>query len=477
MDRRQFLRNSATLSTLAALPRTARAMAPATKPNLLYVFSDQHRAIAMPGERDSQVIAPVLDRFRKNNLQMRAAISNYPLCVPHRGIFISGLYPNQSKVNNNESTLEPTMPGLGQTFRSAGYKTAYVGKWHLYHGENEWVPPGPYRFGFDYWRVWANTNKHYDGISFDESGNRINVPGYQPTRMTDEAIQFLQSQKGAKDPFFMVLSWNPPHPPFNPPPNDQAHYDPATLTIRPNVRLPKPEDKLTNPYPQLASMETLREAEQGYYGGVTAIDKEFGRLLQTLDELGMADNTIVIYTSDHGEMMGSHGHMAKQMPHEESCHVPFYVRIPKTTQASTSDRLFASVDIYPTLCGLAGIPVPAHCSGQDFSGVMHGAAGGPDPEMVFLMNNQGPPTRQEVNVQTYRGVRTRTHTYAVQLDGQWCLYDNTADPYQLHSVLHEPAHKEMIAHLQKAMLAWGKQTGDTFPYEAAFQRYSSYPTS
>ena len=477
MDRRQFLKNSATLSTAATLGRTAHALTKRTRPNVLYVFSDQHRAMSMPGERDSQVVAPVLDRFRKQNLEMRACISNYPLCVPHRGIFISGLYPNQSKVNNNESTLEPVVPGLGTTFHDAGYNTAYVGKWHLYHGESEWVPPGPYRFGFEYWRVWANTNKHYDGITFDETGKRIEMPGYQPTRMTEQAIEFLQSQKGADKPFFMVVSWNPPHPPFDPPADDRAPYDPATLIERPNVRFPKPEDKLTNPYPQLASPETLRKAEQGYYGGVTAIDKEFNRLLQELEKLGMADDTIVIYTSDHGEMMGSHGHMAKQMPHEESCHVPFYLRIPGATRGTKSDVLFSSVDIYPTLCGLASIKVPSHCSGQDFSGVMRGRAHGPDPEMVFLMNNQGPSTRQEVNVQTYRGIRTRTHTYAVQLDGQWCLYDNVADPYQMHSVLKEPAQQALIAKLQKALLAWGRQTNDTFPYEAAFRQYSAYPTA
>ena len=187
--------------------------------------------------------------------------------------------------------------------------------------------------------------------------------------------------------------------------------------------------------PLNASMETRREAEQGYYGGISAVDKEFVRLLKALDDNGMMGNTIVVYTSDHGDMMGSHGHMAKQMPHEESCHVPFLVRLPGAKgRGKSSDALFASVDIYPTLCGLAGVPVPKHCSGRDFSSTVRGTGKGQDPEMVFLLNEQGPATRQEVNVQTYRGVRTRTHTHAVQLDGRWCLYDNTADPYQMKTL-------------------------------------------
>jgi arylsulfatase A-like enzyme len=479
MNRREFVTRGAAATTIATLPSIAAngQNRPGKRPNVLYVFSDQHRALSLPGEPFNQSLAPALATFRDENLSMDACISNYPLCVPHRGILVSGLYPNQSNVIGNESTLEPHVPGLGETFQKAGYSTGYVGKWHLYHGEGQFVPKGPYRFGFEDWHAWANTNKHYDGITFDqETGERVTMPGYQPTRMTDQAIEFLQKQKGADKPWLLVLSWNPPHPPFDPPAEDRDLYDKASLKLRPNVRLPTPADKLTNPYPQLQSIDTLRQAEQGYYGGITAVDKEFARLLKTLEANGMADDTIVIYTSDHGEMMGAHGHMAKQMPHEESCHVPFFVRIPGTSgPGRKSDALFASIDIYPTVCGLAGVPVPQHCSGRNFAALMHGQAGFEQAEMVFLMNNQGPPTRQEVNVQTYRGLRTKTHTYAVQLDGRWVLYDNVADPYQMKNLVRDPKYKAMIDKFDSALIAWSKQTGDNFPYEKALQTYSSYP--
>jgi arylsulfatase A-like enzyme len=224
-------------------------------------------------------------------------------------------------------------------------------------------------------------------------------------------------------------------------------------------------------------MQSLHKAEQGYYGAITAIDKEFGRLLKVLDDNGMADNTIVVYTSDHGDMMGSHGHMGKQMPHEESCRVPFFVRIPemKGHGVRTSDALFASVDIYPTLCGLAGIPIPRHCSGRDYSALMRGDSKFQEPEMVFLLNDQGPPEAQEVDVPTYRGVRTKTHTYAVQLDGRWCLYDNVADPYQMNNLVKDPANKALIQKLDAALITWSKSTGDPFPYDKVLGSYSSYP--
>ena len=478
MNRREFVKRGAAASTAAALPLSAEAAQAESgkQPNVLYLFSDQHRALSLPGEAFNQAMAPNIDRFRHENLSMDACISNYPLCCPHRAILVSGLYSPQNKITHNQQTLQPVIPGLGDAFKKAGYKTGYVGKWHLYNGENTFVPPGPYRFGFDDWRVWADTNKHYDGITFNPvTGDRVTVPGYQPVGMTDEALDFLNGQKDSKKPWFLVVSWNPPHPPYNPPPVDMNLYDKSTLKMRPNVRLSTPADKLSRPYPQLASIDTLRQAAQGYYGGISAIDQEFARLLKFLDDHGMADNTIVVYTSDHGDMMGSHGHMEKQMPHEEACRVPFIVRMPGKKTAKSSDALFASVDIYPTMCGLAGIPVPSHCSGRDFSPLMRGEGSFKESEMVFLMNEKGPDDRMETDVPTYRGVRTRTHTYAVQLDGRWVLYDNVADPYQMNNLVKDPASKAMIAKFDEAMIAWSKSVGDPFPYDQVLGSYSSYP--
>lgn len=480
MNRRDFLKAGAAASAVAALPLGATASESPSgrrRPNVLYVFSDQHRALSLPGEPLSEVIAPTFERFRKENVSMDACISNYPLCVPHRAILISGRYSWQTNVYHNEHTLEPGVPGLGETFQRAGYHTGYVGKWHLYHGEGVFVPKGPYRFGFEDWHAWANTNKHHDGICFDpETGEKVVVPGYQPTRMTDQAIDFIHKQKDAEKPWMLVVSWNPPHPPFDPPAEDRQMYNAQSLKLRPNVRQSIPADKIINAYPQLESFEALHQAEQGYYGGITAVDKEFSRLLNALEENGMAEDTIVVYSSDHGEMMGAHGHMAKQMPHEESCRVPFIVRLPgKRKRSAASSELLASIDIYPTLCGLAGISVPSHCSGRDLSGIIRGDGHTHAPEMAFLMNEQGPTTRQECNVQTYRGVRTRTHTYAIQLDGRWCLYDNVKDPYQMHNLIKDPASQPLIHKLEAALIAWSKSTGDPFPYEKAMDSYSAYP--
>ena len=156
MNRREFLKQTAAASLAATAVRNASAEPTAHKPwNVLYLFSDQHRAASLPGEPFNQSEAPTLDRFRRKNLSMDTCVSNYPLCVPHRAILMSGLYPAQSHVEGNEDSLKPTMVGLGEAFQKAGYHTGYIGKWHLYNGEDQFVPKGPLRFGFDDWHAWA----------------------------------------------------------------------------------------------------------------------------------------------------------------------------------------------------------------------------------------------------------------------------------------------------------------------------------
>jgi arylsulfatase A-like enzyme len=400
--------------------------------------------------------------------------------------------------------LNPNVGPLGETFQKAGYHTGYVGKWHLHGEDKEFIPKGPYRMGFQDWHAWCMTNNHYHSWTYNQdTGEKISPQGWQPTRMTDEAITFLKAQPKDK-PWMLVLSWNPPHPPFNPPEVDTAPYPLDQIKFRPNVRL-RPSvagEKAAAPRP-LTSQQALRKAAQGYMGGITGVDKEFARVLQALDEIGQAEDTIVVYTSDHGEMMGSQGRMAKQVPFEESCRVPFIVRYPGVTpERKRSDVLFAAVDIYPTLCGLAGVPVPAHCVGRDLSDVMRGRKV-KEPEHVFLMNHvphhipqlkaesevgvpaaQQPESRREekgldsrefVNQPSYRGIRTGTHTYAVADSGRWVLYDNIADPYQMKNLVQDESHRPLMKKLDEQIAAWITSTGDTFSYAEATQKISDFP--
>ena len=505
MNRRSFVQSgvAATVAANLSIQAKAKVTTKSRKPNVLYVFSDQHRALSLPGEPFNQATAPNIEAFREKNCSLEQCISNYPLCTPYRGILMSGRWPYQTGLTHNGAPLNPDVGPLGETFRNAGYHTGYVGKWHL-HGEDAvFIPKGPERMGFEDWHVWSHTNNHYHAWTYNQdTGEKIFPQGWQPTRMTDEAVAFLKAQPKDK-PWLLVLSWNPPHPPFNPPDEDTAPYQLDQIKFRPNVRLRPTGQNAQGPPHPLTSEQALRKAAQGYMGGITGIDDEFARVLQALDETGQAEDTIVVYTSDHGEMMGSQGRMAKQAPFQESCRVPFIVRYPGVTiERNKSDVLLAAIDIYPTLCGLAGVPVPSHCVGRDLSDVMRGRKV-KEPEYVFLMNQiardlpqlkadseVGIPASMEqesrreekgldkhefANQPSYRGIRSKTHTYAVAESGRWVLYDNIADPYQLKNLVRDMSQQPLMAKFDAEIAAWLKSTGDPFPYAEATHKISDFP--
>jgi len=463
MDRRTFLKQGVAVSVATAVQAETKLPSAKSRPmNVLYAFSDQHRAASLPGQAFNQAIAPNLDNFRSKSFSMDRCISNYPLCSPYRGIFMSGAWPYQSGMINNGLELGHRYASIGDAFRNSGYHTGYVGKWHLSATDDEFTPPGLKRQGFEDWHVWCSTDHHYTAYTFDQhTGEKIAPTGYCATHMTDEAITFLKNQQTAEKPWFLVLSWNPPHPPFDPPKQQRDLYNAGTLKLRPNVQIEGS-----------AHQDELRKMEQGYYGAITAIDLEFARLMQALEESGQAENTIVVYTSDHGEMMGAQGWMGKRLPHDESCHVPFFVHYPGVTQAGgNSDILFASIDIYPTLCGLAGLPVPLHCGGKDLSAAMRGK-NIPSPDAVFLMNNTKRGER-EGHAPDFRGIRTQTHTYAVAEDGRWCLYDNVKDPYQMNNLVKDDDYKPLMAQLNTQIAAWLKTANDPFRFAEASGKLSS----
>jgi arylsulfatase A-like enzyme len=517
MNRREFLKTGAAvaIATTNSMEAKTKLKAKTRKPNVLFVFSDQHRAFSLPGEPFNQAIAPNIDAFREANCSMEQCVSNYPLCSPYRGILISGMYPQESGQMGNEDILNPNVGPLGETFRNAGYHTGYVGKWHI-HGQRsigredvDFIPKGPYRMGFDDWRVWADTNDHYHCWTFNqETGEKETFPeGWQPVNMTNQAIDFMKAQPKDK-PWMLVLSWNPPHPRFDPPQEDRVPYPLDQIKFRPNVNIENGADK----HKGVRSDSGLRDSAQGYMGGITAIDKEFARVLQGLEESGHAEDTIIVYTSDHGEMMGSQGLMGKRVPYEESCRVPFAVRYPGVTlKKHKSDTLFSAVDIYPTLCGLAGVPVPKHCSGRDLSDAMRGRKI-EEPKYVFMISEPEKPGAHAVAMAIldgkdaqaaaaaapapkrnnrkatkpdagangeaagkgedggcppYRGVRTKTHTYIVADTGRWLLYENIADPYQMKNLAADESQKTLMESLDVEVEKWLHSVNDTFPYATA----------
>jgi arylsulfatase A-like enzyme len=492
MNRRNFIKAGAVASVAAGVKPAAalQPSKPAKRPNVLYIFDDQHRAVSLPGEVFSQVQSPNIDAFRRANFSMDQCISNFPLCCPYRAVLMSGRYPAENGVVNLAVPLNTSEFTLTKAFKASGYRTSYVGKWHLAGDHDDhfkFIPPGPGRFEVDDWHAWENTNNHYACYTFNpDTGEKIPATDWAPVNMSDQVIGLLKARaaESAADPdakpWFMMLSYNPPHPPFNPPEDDREANPVNMQKYRPNVKVGAGGPRW------LGSQESFHKAMQGYIGGITGIDTEFGRVLKALDETGHAGNTIVIFTSDHGEMMGSQGKGGKILPYDESNRVPFAVRYPGVTpRGGSSDALFAAVDIYPTVCGLAGIPVPEHCSGKDLSGIMRGKKM-KTPDTVFLMGAPGdddgsgradtPAKAYAVsrkNPLYYRGVRTARYTYAVRENGRWLLFDNAADPYQMKNLAGDPAHKPLMDSFDVELKAWMKKTGDPFVYPTSLDVLST----
>jgi arylsulfatase A-like enzyme len=423
IDRREFLKAAAGAGAAAAAgmyaPRFAFGAPERKLPNLVFVFADQHRAASVGCYGDKQVRTPHMDKLAGQGMRMTSAISNTPICCPYRASLMTGTNTPHNRVLNNGllSRFRPDpAKTFGTTFRKAGYKCGYVGKWHL--GPVD-VDPGPRRLGFDdYWA--ANVSEHrYDKWTYYTGKDEV-VRGsgfYRPKMETDLAINWMQKQKN--QPFCLFLSWGPPHNPWKAPAKYHEHY--RDMKPRFNV----PDEKA----------ESVLRRHRHYNGLIEGLDVELGRLMSELDRLGIADDTILVYTSDHGEMMGSYGWYKKRRPYQESLEVPFIVRFPDRIKAGTvSNAVLSAHDVFPTLAAVAGLDTPAGLDGQDLSGVLLGKPDATKREYDYLTLET-----DRKYVPSWQGVRTERYTYSRTADGPWILFDQQDDPGETRNLVKENA--------------------------------------
>jgi arylsulfatase A-like enzyme len=424
--------------------------AEAKRPNLVYVFADQWRADATGYNGDSNVKTPHVDRLARESINLRNGIAGCPVCSPYRGTLLTGQYPDKHGVFLNDVHLRDEAVSIGNVLQEAGYHTAWIGKWHLNgRGRSSYIPPEN-RQGFETWMVLECTHdyNHSEYYAGDDPEKRV-WEGYDAIAQTRAAQELLRKQDPEK-PLALFLSWGPPHNPFHTAPDKyRAMYDPAALTLPPNV--PK------------ESEEWARKDLAGYYAHCTALDDCVGDLLKTLDETGQAANTIFVFTSDHGEMLGSQGEQRKQRPWEESIHVPFLLRYPDRfgCEGDTRETPVNSPDIMPTLIELCGAKVPETVQGESFVPVLEGKEDLDKGVLTACYTPFGEWTRKNGG-REYRGVRTRRHSYVKTLDGPWLLYDNQEDPYQLKNLVNDPAHAEIQAELEAKLQELLKQYDDEF---------------
>ncbi len=420
------------------------------QPNIVFVFADQWRAQATGYAGDANVLTPNLDAFAQESLNFTTAVSNCPVCSPWRASLMTGQYPLTHGVFVNDVPISSHPVYLAECFQSAGYDTAYIGKWHIDgHSRGAYIP-SERRKGFIYWKVRECTHDYNHSFYYGDSPEKLYWDGYDADAQTEDAVNYIENHS-KQVPFLLMLSWGPPHDPYNTAPDAyQTLYNPSDLDLRPNVP------------PEVA--DQAREWLAGYYAHCSALDACFGQIIRALDKGGISQNTIVIFTSDHGDMLGSHNSRNKQRPWDESILVPMLLRYPKEfgRQAVTIQTPFNTPHLMPTLLGLAGLAVPHTVEGMDFSPFLRGVAPAPEDAALIELPACFHQYAYYRGGKEWRGLRTERYTFVINLEGPWYLYDNELDPYQMTNLIGTPEYSHVQGKLDRELRQRLRNRDDDF---------------
>ncbi|HPN84483.1 MAG TPA: sulfatase [Victivallales bacterium] len=436
------------------------------RPNLIWIFGDQHRAQMLSCNGDPNLCTPNIDRLAANGVNFENAVAGFPLCCPFRGSLLTSRYPHEC-VPGNKYLMPPEMPTVAHAFKENGYHTAYFGKWHL-DGFKEGkegraafhVVPPERRGGFDHWVGYENNNAQWDcwvhGTGIEKP---VRLPGYETDSLTDIFIEHIKGRNGKKQgkPFFAALSVQPPHAPYVAPEEWMRRHNPTTIQLRPNV-------------PNIKSVEPAARREiAGAYAMVENLDWNVGRIISALQESGLADNTYIIFFSDHGDMHGSQGQFRKTLPFEESIRIPFIISAAGSlgtryiTPSSRCPELINHVDIAPTSLGLCGIEKPSWMRGFDYSGFARrsGSFGTETPDSAYIQCVD--PSERAGGIRPWRGIVTRDGWKYVCLENQpWLMFNLKDDPYEQANLVFSSKKSKIRAELHERLQTWISELGDNF---------------
>lgn len=430
-----------------------------SQPNVIVFFTDQQRHDSMGLHGNPLEITPNLDQFARENTHLRRYFTCQPVCGPARACFQTGTFASRNGSVRNGIQLDAQLPNLAGSFRDAGYDTAYIGKWHLAGKDNPRGPVPPEKRGnYDYWlasEVLEFTSNEYHTTLYDNDQQPVELPGYRVDAVTDAAIRYIS--RPHDKPFFLFTSYIEPHHQNDvddyPPPRwyrqrYQGKWTPPDLAALP------PFDETTWP-----TGGSTQQHLAGYWGMIKRLDEAFGRMLDTLESLGMLDNTIVLFTSDHACHFRTRNSEYKRSCHESSIRVPAAIGGPGFDGGGEVPQLTSLVDLAPTLLDAAGIEVPETMQGRSICPLVRR-----DPQAMA-------DWPEDVLVQTSeatngRAVRTRRWKYGVtcdepSIDGEGRhfanykethLYDLKHDPYELRNLVGIDSFDHVVNRLRKRLV-------------------------
>ena len=362
----------------------------ARRPNLLFILADQlgYQRCGYAGDKNARTLN--IDKLASQAVDFQNAVSNMPVCSAYRASLFTGKYTTSTGMAINELRMRTDHESFGKVLTRNGFQTAYIGKWHLYanqlgnhyESKNSFVPPGPHRLGFDgYWAAYNFHHNYYGAYYHTDTPEKIfygdNV--YEPDAQTDMMIEFVRKASKSNKPFGAFLSYGTPHDPW-----EQDNVPEQYIEMFKDVSLPNPpnykdtNDKYADNWGRLNPQERkmLQTWRRLYYAMTANLDWNIGRLLKAIEQAGISDNTIVVFSSDHGEMFGAHGRRAKNIFYDEAARIPFLIRWPKKIRAGTvSDACISTVDIMPTILSLMDLQIPEDVEGMDLSHCAIGVGG------------------------------------------------------------------------------------------------------
>jgi arylsulfatase A-like enzyme len=505
MNRRElFRRTGAGLAAAAAGSlRAAAARAAARPPNLLFLLVDQQRLDTLRVYGNSQISVPNLNRLADQSAAFSRHYVSQPVCTPSRGSLLTGLYPHTHGSTNNNIALNPSLPVLVEMIQNKDYATAYFGKWHLgnelcpQHGfqefesiEDGYTPLSEKTCAREYsgyYRFLAGQGLKPDrkGLYTRDFANQVPKELSKPAYLASQAVRFLQGHQ--RQPWVMYVSFLDPHDPFHSV-NDSL-YNPANMEVPKSFSAdPDPTElertrairagQLRNPRSALATAESLREVKAHYWGKITLVDEMVGRILTKLEALGLADNTIVVFTTDHGEMMGDHRLMFKSVMYEEAARVPLLLRIPgRKGNPPRINKPVAQVDVVPTLLELMGQPAPRHLQGFSWAAFLLEGRELPDRNVMLEWNGPTRPGQTNHPELLRTIITTEGWKMNMGLAGAGELFHLIHDPREMVNLFYREESLPVVRRLAAEINLWQRSTGDVvipFDEQAWAQRRRQY---
>ena len=475
-------------SVLAGFAGAGWAAEPAAgRPNILFIMSDDHAAHAISAYGSKINKTPNLDRLATEGMRFTNCFCTNSICGPSRAVILTGKYSHLNGFTRNGYRFDGSQPTVAKLLQKAGYQTAIIGKWHL-----ESDPTG-----FDYWNILPGQGAYYDPV-FIEMGQKKKHQGYVTDLITDFVVEYLKKRDPNK-PFFLMYHHKAPHRNWQPGPKYKTLYDdvdipePATLfddwsgrasaarlqemTI---ARHLTKTDVKQDPPPGLSGDALTRWYYQRYIKDylrcVASVDENVGRVLDYLDQSGLATNTLVVYTSDQGFFLGDHGWYDKRFMYEESLRMPLLIRWPgRIKPGSVCDKIVLNLDFAETFLDCAGAEVPKDMQGRSFRPLLEGQ---PAPDWRTAMYYRYYEFPAVHAVQKHYGIRTERYKLIFYHErGEWELFDLQKDPHELKSVYDDPGYAPVVKDLQQQLDALKRQyqDDDREPKPAAAPKKASLP--